>query len=330
MFNQLKFIVVEDKYTDLDEILDLLADTGFLPENKIGTPGTYEEAKSLIEENSNKLDVLFLDLNIPRNDYDGRPEKGHGHALLKLVHNDLNRRSNVHIKVIVISGEELFDGVQDDLLKQQYKDTLAGIVQKANLPKMLKSSLKRLKKDPLRSRIQRNNLDNILEYYDTIFDPAQPIKERLKCSRSLAIRLLQNEFDYQHQQLGSFPEYADDLNGLIKNSIENRFHPDQRGTRRIKMSSIMSSGGWGGFLWRGTMIEHFYTLNNYRNAFEHIYEQPYRNPKADDAWEIPQDVLERLELGERIGKILELIIRDILEWYLPWHERVYMTWLKNK
>jgi hypothetical protein len=33
--------------------------------------------------------------------------------------------------------------------------------------------------------------------------------------------------------------------------------------------------------------------------------------------------------GVSVGKIIDLIILDLLEWYLPWHEQVYLPWKKS-
>lgn len=330
MIESLKFIVVEDKDTDRQNVLDRLADSGFAPENKLGEAGTYEEAKALIEAHAEALDVLFLDLNLPRHHLDGQPEKGHGRALLDLIHKDMNRRAGADIRVIIVSGEHLHDGLQDQVLLEHYKGTLLGIVQKTNLSKMLNANIKRLKKDPLRSRILRCELD-VLDAYDTLTDPTQPALERIKSARTLAIRLVQNWADCSNGVAGACVRYVDDLNGLIKDQIESRFSPDSSGRQRIKASGIACAGGWGSFLWRGSMVQHLYSINSYRNCFEHIGEQPFRSgAQESDDWKIPQEVLERVESGETVCKIVELTVRELLAWYLPWHEQVYMPWIKGQ
>jgi hypothetical protein len=324
MLENLKFVIVEDKEHDRNEVLHCLADAGFLPENKLGTAVTYQDAKGLIEDRAADLHVVFLDLNLPWDARDGRPEKRHGKAILDIIHTDLNRRAGNDIRVVVVSGEDLQDGVQNEFFQQSYKGTLVGIVQKAELPKMLRASVKRLKKDPVRSRIRRLEID-ILDHYETATDPTKPIKERLKSGRALVIRLVQNEVDHHQQRLGSCKGYADDLNKLVKDHIESRFADAAVGRRRVKASLISSPGGWGAFLWRGSMVQHLYAINSYRNLFEHVEEQPYRCEGHDrDAWIIPQEVLRAVEAGEAVGKLLELMLNEILDWYLPWHEQVYL------
>lgn len=330
MIESLKFIAIEDSEKDLDEIFDILSDNDFRGENNLGTAGTYEDAKALIEEKAQNVDVIFLDLNLPINDRDGQPEKRHGANILEFIHSDLNYRASVDIRVIVVSGEDLADGIQDNLLMKQYEGTLIGIVQKAHLPKMLKASIRRLKKDPLRNKMRRFEL-NILKDYDIVFEPNQPIKERLKSARTIAIRLVQNEVDYHNKQPFFSKLYSDDLNKLIKDHLESRFEPNEKGQRWIKKSKISTVDGWGSFLWRGSTVNHLYTLNSLRNLYEHIHEQPFNNiGPTPDTWKVPNDVLQKMEKGSRIGQIVELIISDLLEWYLPWHEQLYLPWYKGQ
>jgi len=145
------------------------------------------------------------------------------------------------------------------------------------------------------------------------------------------IRIVQNEVDHHQQQLGSSKGYADDLNGLIKDRIESRFAEDANGRHRVKASLIRTQGGWGAFLWRGSMMQHLYAINSYRNLFEHVDEQPYRcQGQNPDVWLIPPEVLRAVEAGEAVGKLLELTLNEILEWYLPWHEQVYLPWSRAK
>ena len=86
--------------------------------------------------------------------------------------------------------------------------------------------------------------------------------------------------------------------------------------------------GWGGFLWRGWHIQHLYTLNSYRNGYVHEDEQPYQGVLGSpNKWVIPQEVSDSISSGKVLGQIAELIVRDLLEWYIPWHEQVYLPWL---
>ena len=227
-----------------------------------------------------------------------------------------------------MSGEDLADGFQDDMLYRQYQNTLVSIVQKADLVETLRKNLDRLNRDPLRMEIERLHLA-VLPQYDTVVDPGKPILDRLESARNLAIRLLLNEADHFANRLNYRDDLLDDLNGLLK-AIEARFQPDRDQKRRVKVSTIISKGGWGAFLWRGPMIQNLYTLNSYRNTYIHIGAQPLRNPAPEgETWQIPPSTLTKLEAGTTVGKIVELIVRELLEWYLPWHRDVYAPWAES-
>src|SRR5688572_25973655 len=100
MLETFKFLIVEDKTEDRNEVLSRLSDAGFLPANKLGAAETYTDAKGLLEEYASVVDVVFLDLNIPRDGRDSRPEKSHGKAILDIIHTDLNRRAGNEIRVV--------------------------------------------------------------------------------------------------------------------------------------------------------------------------------------------------------------------------------------
>lgn len=324
-----KVIVIEDKDEDRREVVNCLADANFCePEDILGTPSTYEAALTLLQDKATQVDLVLLDLNLPRDDRDARPEKGHGKRLLDHIH-AINRQGTIEIRVIVVSAEELAEGWDADMLKQLYQDTLVGVVQKAALAPMLKANLKRLRRDGLRDRVRRLEVD-VLNEYETVVDPDCPIRERTKEARALAIRLARNEMDHFARRVGASDAFADNLNGLIK-ELENRFAINQRTNRRhIDASAIQAAGGWGAFLWRGTLVNHLYVLNNYRNDYEHIEAKPFCTDGATpDVWTIPPQTLTSLESGEVLGKVIELIVRELLEWYLPWHEQVYRPWLAS-
>jgi CheY-like chemotaxis protein len=320
-------IIVEDKEEDRREVLNYLADQDFCdPKDVLGTPSNYDEALAILNEKSSVADVVFLDLNVPRNDLDARPEKGHGKRLLDHIHG-LNQRAGVDIKVIVVSAEELADDWEADMLRQLYRETLVGVVQKAALAPMLKANLRRFRRDPIRSRSSRLGID-VLEEYDIVMDPARATSTRLEKARTLAIRLTRNEMDYFERRLGASELFADNLDGLIK-ELRKRFEVDARTQRpEIKASAIRVRDGWGGFLWRGWHIQHLYTLNSYRNGYVHEDEQPYQGVLGSpNKWAIPQEVSDSISSGKVLGQIAELIVRDLLEWYIPWHEQVYLPWL---
>ncbi|MCL5669873.1 MAG: response regulator [Acidobacteria bacterium] len=327
MFETLKFMIIEDMERDREEVLNIVDCIQDLPENLLAAPSTFQKALEALEDYANDLDVVFLDLNLPRDASDSRPERDHGRKILDTIHNSYNPR--LGIRVVVVSGEDLIDGWNDLNMYQVWPGTLVSIAQKSALSKTLTASLKRLRKDPLAQRIRRAKLEDILQYYERVVDGAQRIGERLKSARALALCLVRNEVDHYLGAIGATTKYADDLNRLIKDHVESRFAPAPNGRRYIDIGKIESTGGWGAFLWRGVTVQHLYSLNQYRNSYEHLREQPYEND-ANDTWEIPRDSMDRARAGQETALVAEHIVRDLLDWYLPWHEQVYIPWAKEQ
>lgn len=327
MFDGFKFIVVEDVERDREEVLNQLADAGFRPANLLARPATFQDALEALDDHAESLDVLFLDLNLPRGATDSRPEKGHGRALLDTIHKNYNPR--LGIRVVVVSGEDLLDGFTDQTMYDAWPGTLVSIAQKSALSKTLSASLKRLRKDPLAQRIRRAKLDTVLADYESVIDSTLPVRERLRAARALALRLVRNEVDHHSGSVGASIGYSDDLNGLIKDHVESRFAPALNDRRYIDIGKIQSAGGWDEFLWRGATVQHLYALNQYRNTFEHLRERPY-HAGANNSWQVPRDTMERAQAGHSTAYIAEHIVRDLLDWYLPWHEQVYLPWVEQQ
>lgn len=328
MFENFKFMVIEDVDRDREEVLNQLADAGFLPKNLLARPMTFQSALEALSDHSQEIDVVFLDLNLPRDPADPRPEKGHGREILNIIHKTYNPRHG--IRVVVVSGEDLLDGFTDQNMYDAWPGTLVSIAQKSALSKTLAASLKRLRKDPLAQRIRRAKLNDALEYYECVVDNTQPVGARLDAARKLAVLLVRNEVNHHHGSLGATNAYADKLSDLIRDHIESRFSFNPRTNRRhVDMGAIESNGGWQSFLWRGAMVQHLYVLNNYRNDHVHLPEHPYEDG-TQGCWTIPRDTLDRVRGGVALGLIAEHIVRDLLDWYLPWHEQVYLPWVEGQ
>ena len=317
-----RFVIVEDREDDKNEILNQLVAAGFTGDDCVGEAATFDAAKELISQHAEDIGVVFLDLNIPRFTGDPRPSSGVGESLLDLIRSDFNCRADIDISVIVVSGEDLAsDQAHSDLLRKRYAGTLVGVVQKASLPVMLKASIKRLLKDQLLMRIRCCHLA-ILDSYDRLMDTQRDMSDRLAAAREIGIALLMNEVDYTNRELGSSRRHGDDLKALL-DDVKGRFE----NPRRLKAAELRTDGGWRGFLWRGYMLEHLWTLNTLRNEYIHIGGTPFSNIcDGPDEWNIPADVMANARSGRTLGQIAELAVRDLLEWYLPWHEQVFAPW----
>lgn len=323
-FEDMKFAVVEDKDSDRQEVLNRLSKAGFSAGNLLGKPATYDEALELIETKHAELDVVFLDLNLPRHERDVRPEKSHGYKLLEYIHDDINMRPGTNIHVIVISGEHLLDGVNDKLYYSRFPGTLVSIADKAAIETTLKTSFKRLGRDPLVNKCRRLGID-VVDEYEKVKDSTASVRERLEAARTLAIRLVRYEAEYAYGEPGCTDKYADDLHGLIRDFIEERFEQDDKGRRQAKASALAFPRVWGGFLWRGAMLQYLRDINSYRNLIVHMDENPYKcSEPAEQTWSIPPDVLMDAEKGDTIGQIVMMMVLHLLQWYIPWHEQVYL------
>lgn len=333
--NRMKVLVVEDREEERRSVINHLQRFGVCNVDTLLAPaGTFAEACQLLDVHGPEIKLVSLDLNIPLDDQDASPDNDNGGRLLERIH-EMNGKAENQIRVIVVSGQDIAKGWNASKWLEQFGETLVGVARKDQMPRSFIDQLQKLEENPLRTSLV--DLDvGVVEHYDVVVDSQQRIKERLKSARSLAIRLLQNEKDHFHDSPGISEANADDLSHLIQD-ISDRFAQQTIRKRdggefhkRIVSASKLERGSWNSFLWRGSLIQHLYCLNNYRNDYEHIADKPFRalGGQQDD-WGIPSDTLRSLERGERLGQILELMIGDLLDWYLPWHEQVYLPWKKS-
>ncbi len=331
-----KVLVVEDQEEVRRAVINYLQRFGVCDAKSLLPPaGTYAEANMLIEKHGSELRLVSLDLNIPLDEHDGSPDNSNGGRLLERIH-ELNCQSDHQIRVIVVSGQEIAKGWNATNLMERFGETLIGVARKDEMPRSFVDQLQKLDQDPIRNAIVDLRID-VVEHYDVVFDPQQRIKERLKSARSLAIQLLRNELDVFTDMLGEGDSLGDDLPKLLTR-ITDRFaektiqlRNGKIATKRFVEAARIEQGDWESFVWRGSLLQHLYCLNNYRNDYEHIDDKPFRCLGGrKDSWQIPSETLHSLERGERLGQILELVIGDLLDWYLPWHEQVYLPWRRAK
>jgi CheY-like chemotaxis protein len=334
-----RVLIVEDKDDDRRSVRNQLgryrvcaADDVESQDGKFRPAQTYIEARGILEAFASEIRLVLLDLNIPYGEGDHTAEDKHGGKLLELIH-EMNRRPDVQIRVVIVSGQEVAKGWSGENLQVRFKNTVIGIAEKEK-PNSLIEHFQRLDQNPLRDRLLDLAID-VVDYFDAVCDPDQGIKERLENACSLAVRLIRNEMDHSSGRVDASEALADDLRGLIK-QIEGRFRlqtitlrSGEEVERRFVDASAISNGSWGDFLWRGTLVQHLYALANYRNDYVHVKKKPFRSEHSvNDAWTIPPDTLASLERGELLGQVIELLIRDILQWYIPWHEQVYLPWFR--
>ena len=341
MPSKTRVLIVEDKDDERRSVRNQLGrykvcsvDDVESPDGSFRPAQTYSEARALLERFAPEVRLVLLDLNIPYDEDDHSAEDKHGGKLLEVIH-EMNRRPDVQIRVVIVSGQEVAKGWSGENLQVRFKNTVIGIAEKEK-PNSLIEQFQRLDENPLRDRLLDLNVE-VVDYLDAVCSPELGIKERLENACSLAVRLVRNEMDHAENQINASEELADDLRGLIK-QIEERFklqtivlRNGKTVERRFVDASALERGDWGNFLWRGTLVQHLYALSNYRNDYVHIKKKPFRSDQGTkDAWPIPYDTLVSVEKGERLGQVVEYIVRDLLDWYLPWHEEVFYPWKAAK
>lgn len=325
MLSKLKYIIVEDRDQERVETENIAVEEGFDGENRIDWAGSYASAKESIQKNASLVDVIFLDLNLPESDARLDLNRDHGYKLLRWIHEDLNRKRPANpIRVVIVSGQHTLDGILDEDFRKKYSETLVAIAFKAELPESLRAAVRAVAEDGMLEKLRKAEL-NVRREYRKIIGPGVAVRDKLQAAKLIACRLLEFEGDYWQRSIGSF-KLGDDLKRGIETVIKIRFRDGW-----VQKNKMIRAEDWGHFLWRGTMIEHLYGVNNYRNRNEHMAAHDYRseNP-ADDGWNVPQDVLDRYMNGDDAVGIVKMQIDALLNWYLPWHEQVYIPWARTQ
>lgn len=324
------FIVVEDDKEYRDEVLNALLKAGLEYDNCLGEAETFAGARDIIDQHAKELDLVLLDLNLPREHKSGDTDKDFGYQLLDWVHNHLNSQPGVYIRVIIVSGEYSDYGVRDAGFRKQFDRTLVDIVPKKDLPSAIGRSLSALYRDDLLERITTLQIP-IVDEYLIVVDPQQPALTRLQAAKDIACRLLMNEGDFRRQSLGSSDKYSDKLNNALKDLVEQRFEMDPNVNRRHPSIVYLKTGeSWGHFIWRGLIYQHLYAINTYYNQYKHLSQQPYTSPQGtQDEWTIPKEDLDYFNEGQDVVQIVQVLVKELMRWYLPWHEGVYLKWRRE-
>lgn len=324
MLTDLSYLIAEDKPKEATTLAEQLVAHGFDP-GKCSLARTASGARSEIGSAGGSPDLVFLDLAIPDIDEKSPPDANHGLALLRWIHDEWNPRHARKVRVAIVSGQYALSGVLDEELRKRYEGTLIGIVIKGQ-PEMLKGCLAALSDDPLLNKLIQLGVGVETEYR-TVVDPASSVEKQGKAAKQLACRLVMNEGDYRRGAIGAC-QYGDNLNKAIKELIEVRFKESAPNQRWVKKNNMQPGDGWGRFLWRGAMLEHLYGINNYRNRNEHIADHDYisEDPTTDE-WNPPYAILQHFRSGADVAVIIQAQVRALIQWYLPWHEQVYLPWL---
>jgi hypothetical protein len=78
------------------------------------------------------------------------------------------------------------------------------------------------------------------------------------------------------------------------------------------------------------MYQHIYAINTYYNQYKHLAQQPYTSPTGtQDEWTISKHELEHFTDGHDAVQIVPVLVKELLRWYLPWHEQVYLPWCRK-
>lgn len=325
----LRFVVVEDQPDAREEVLNALQKAGLEYSNCVGEAASFSAARELIGESAEDIGLVFLDLSLPRQEGDNDLDKDLGYQLLDWIHTDLNNRPNVQIRVVIVSGEYSDYGVRDRNFRESYQGTLVEIAPKNDLPNAIARSLASLNRDELLERMQALRMPIVGEYL-VVTDPQASTLARLEAGKEIACQLLINEGEYRNQSLGSCGRYSDRLNNAIKDLIELRFDLDPELNRRHPSVKYIPAGkSWGNFVWRGLMYQHLYAINTYYNQYKHVSQQPYTSPPGTtDEWTVPKAALDYFNDGQDAAQIVQILVKELLRWYLPWHETVYIPWYK--
>jgi CheY-like chemotaxis protein len=295
----LNFFIVEDHDQEARTLQEALLDLGF--DRCLGVAKSALAAREEIMTHRAETDLVFLDLSIPMSGEGSRIDNNVGYELLDWIHTDLNRPGLRKTRVVIVSGQyDLPPGIPDQKFQSGFEGTLIGIVHKDSLKSGLGHIAAILNRDPLLENLIRLQLDIVAEY-QTLHSSGASTKDRCQAAKLIACRILMNDGDYRAKQLGAC-QYGDNLNTAIKQVIERRFKSEEGKKTYIDKKNMALGQKWEEFIWRGSMLEHLYGINNYRNRFEHLAQQPYTDEFKNDEWEICPGTNKSIDPGRATRK----------------------------
>ncbi len=327
MLRNVRYFVVEDREQSVRSVLQQARLAGFQAELKIGVAGTLSEATSVLNERWKDIDLVFLDLNIPAEAGDSHPRKDHGQKLLEVIHNDINRRGEHSIAVIIISGE-VDSEAERQLWVKHYAPTVLDLASKDNLTEDFRRCVQRYFEDPMKVEI-RSIWPEGFANFDVVTDPSKSANDRSLAAIQLGCLMLKNIDELESAADGLGASSSSDLNTLIKEYLGRNFEPVSSDRPAQVYSNLRKlKRARDQWVLRGYIVEHLYSIHKYRNAIIHVSDTgPFHDGRGGyGVWDANRDLISRLESAERTCKIIQLVVEDVVEWYLPWHERVYLAW----
>ena len=320
-----RYLIVEDHDQELRALQNTLLNFGF--SNHLGVAKSAQSGRDEITAHRAELDLVFLDLGIPESENASRIDNNFGYELLEWIHNIVNRQSGRKVQVIIVSGQYDLTGIPDEKLRSAYEGTLVGVVKKENLKDDLGRVIAQLGADPLLQELIRMELSDLIPDYQVLFGANTSTKDKCKAAVLIACRLLANDGDFREKRKGAC-QFGDDLGRAISQVIMRRFVAVEGKGPYVAKKYLAPNLRWDEFVWRGVTLEHLYGIKNFRNRFEHLAEQNYLDDSGGE-WQVPTTVATRFCQGDDVVEVIRLQVKSLLQWYLPWHEQVYLPWSKS-
>lgn len=325
--SEIRFAAVEDRDDAVNALLAILKDTGLSLGRAIGNWPTLEAARNGLENKWEEVDVIFLDLNIPLDTNDSSPSKDHGLSLLNFITNDFNKRGQHKISVIIVSGE-VHTSYEQKLLVN-YSSVVLGLAPKGQLTTTLPEILKHYCEDPY-TALLRSYWPAAEPIFQAIIDETKDADSRSLACQNLGRRLLANIAQYEQNLPDQSAIAGRELKPLLSDYLARNFKPDPQ-NGRVQSAITLLKRPADTWVLRGYLTEYLWTINNFRNVVIHRGSIPFHNGVGGyGIWAGFQAEVNRLETGQRMCQILVLMVQDLLDWYLPWHRKVYAPWLRTQ
>ena len=326
----IRFAIVEDRDDAMEDLLVVIKGAGLSLGHCVGKWTDFDSARAGLDAKWRDIDILFLDLNIPLNASDSKPTKDHGRTMLDYIINDLNRRGPHKMSVVIVSGE-VHENYERELWLGNYKAIVVGLAMKGQLTTTLPGMLQSYCDDPYTAQL-RSCWPGAETLFQTILDENETAQKRLLDCQTLASLMLKNIAQFERKLPDQSSIAGLQLKDLLTDYLVRNFKPTDPAKPWSVYSSLkqlkVPTDSW---ILRGYIFEYLSTINSFRNSFIHQSDTgPFHDGSgAYGIWSESTDEIRRLEEGQRMCQMLVLLIKDVLDWYLPWHRKVYLPWIKS-